>query len=239
MQARSFPDLQAPPEDVFFDRDGVTWDCCMYFKGICFISDRKYSGLPLYDMIHNVLRAGVRCIQYREKDLSRREIYGNAVILRKLTGLFDATFIVNDHADIALAVDADGVHLGQDDLPLKEARKIMGKKIVGISTHTLAQAKEAELGGADYIGFGPVFHTTTKDAGAPKGADNIRVIKEKLSIPMVAIGGISLDNIASVISAGADAVAVATAICRGDIAANAEQFVRFFKNNYSSIRSRR
>ena len=201
----------------------------MYFKGICFITDRKYSDLPLYDMINIVLRAGVKCIQYREKDLSRREIYGHAVTLRELTRSFDATLIINDHADIALAVGAEGVHLGQDDLPLKEARKIMRGRIVGISTHSLDQAKEAELGGADYIGFGPVFHTTTKDAGTPKGIDNIRMIKENVSIPVVAIGGISLDNIVSVIDAGADAVALATAICKGDMAVNAEKFVRFFK----------
>jgi thiamine-phosphate pyrophosphorylase len=183
-------------------------------------------------MVHHVLRAGVRCIQYREKDLSRRQIYDNAVTLRKLTGRFDAILLINDHADIALAVDADGVHLGQDDLPLRVARKIMGSKIVGISTHNLDQATEAERGGADYIGFGPVFHTTTKDAGAPKGVDNIRTIKENVSIPVVAIGGIRLDNIAAVIHAGADAAAVATAICKGDIAANAEKFVRFFNHNY-------
>jgi len=204
----------------------------MYFKGICFITDRKYSDLPLYDMINLVLRAGVKCIQYREKDLPRREIYGNAVKCRELTRLFDATLIINDHADIALAVDADGVHLGQDDLPLKEARKIMGDKIVGISTHNLDQAKEAERGGADYIGFGPVFHTTTKDAGTPKGADNIRAVKEHVSIPVVAIGGISLDNISTVIDAGADAIALATAICKGDIVANTENFVRFFKDKF-------
>ena len=202
----------------------------MYFKGICFITDRKYSDLPLYDMINLVLRAGVKCIQYREKDLPRREIYGNAVKCRELTRLFDATLIINDHADIALAVDADGVHLGQDDLPLKEARKIMGSRIIGISTHNLDQAKEAELGGADYIGFGPVFHTTTKDAGIPKGIDNIRLVKEHVSIPVVAIGGISLDNVSSVIDAGADAIALATAICRGDMAVNAEKFFRFFKD---------
>jgi len=204
----------------------------MYFKGICFITDRKYSDLPLYDMINVVLRAGVKCIQYREKYLSRREIYANAVTLRELTRLFDATLIINDHADIALAVEADGVHLGQDDLPLKEARKIMGSRIIGISTHNLDQAKEAELGGADYIGFGPVFHTTTKDAGTPKGIDIIKLVKEHVSIPVVAIGGISLDNVSSVIDAGADAIALATAICKGDIAANTENFIRFFKDKF-------
>jgi len=204
----------------------------MYFNGICFITDKKYSDLPLYDMVNVVLRAGVRCIQYREKDLSRREIYENAVSLREVTRLFDATLILNDHPDIALAVDADGVHLGQDDLPLKEARKIMGGRIIGISTHTLEEAKEADREGADYIGFGPIFHTTTKDAGDPKGVDNIRAVKENVRIPVVAIGGINLDTISSVIDAGADAVAVATAICRGDMALNSEKFVRFFLDNH-------
>ena len=206
----------------------------MYFKGTCFITDKKYSDLPLSDIVNIVLRAGVRCIQYREKDLSRRKIYEHAVTLRELTRLSDATLIINDHADIALAVEADGVHLGQDDLPLREARKIMGKKIVGISTHDLDQAREAERGGADYIGFGPVFHTTTKEAGAPKGVDNIRMIKENVSIPVVAIGGINLANITTVINAGADAVAVATAICEGDISVNAEKFVSFFKDKFNS-----
>lgn len=201
----------------------------MYLNGACFITDSTYCDLPLYDMVNNVLSAGLRWIQYREKYLSRRQIYENALNLRKLTWLFNAILIINDHADIALAVEADGVHLGQDDLPLREAKKIMGNRIVGISTHDLVQAKEAESGGADYIGFGPVFHTSTKDAGAPKGIDDIRKIKENAAIPLVAIGGINPDNIASVMRAGADAVAVATAICKGDVTANAGKFVRFFK----------
>jgi len=200
----------------------------MYLNGLCFITDKTYGDLLLYDMVNKVLSAGVRWVQYREKDLSRRQLYENALNLRKLTRHFNATLIINDHADIAIAVEADGVHLGQDDLPLKEARKIMGSRIVGISTHDLAQAKEAESGGANYIGFGPVFHTTTKDAGVPKGVDNIRKIKENVCIPLVAIGGINQDNVASVISSGADAVAVATAICKGDVMVNAEKFVRFF-----------
>jgi thiamine-phosphate pyrophosphorylase len=209
----------------------------MYLNGTCFITDTKCCDLPLYDMIEAVLRAGVKWVQYREKDLSRRKVYENALALRKLTSNYDAILIINDHADIALAVGADGVHLGQEDLPLKEARKIMGNRIVGISTHDLAEATEAESGGADYIGFGPVFHTTTKDAGAPKGVDNIRKIKEDVGIPLVAIGGINPDNVALVMGAGADAVAVAAAICKGDVAVNAGKFVRFF-NNYSLTRSR-
>ncbi len=206
----------------------------MYLGGICFITDRTHCALPVREMTEAVLGAGIRFIQYREKSKTRREIYKEAVVLRELTRACGATLIINDHADIALAVDADGVHLGQDDLPLKEARKIMGGKIVGISTHDLAQAKAAEAGGADYIGFGPVFHTTTKDAGAPKGVDNIGLIKQNVRVPVVAIGGINRDNIGSVLASGADAAAVATAICRGNIRENAAGFVTVLKGIHIS-----
>ncbi|MBA3071571.1 MAG: thiamine phosphate synthase, partial [Nitrospirae bacterium] len=142
----------------------------MYLNGLCFITGRKESCLTLKEIVTVVLSAGVRCIQYREKDKARRDIYREALMLRELTDKFGVSLIVNDYTDIALAVDADGVHLGQSDLPLKEARKIVGEeRIIGISTHNLKQAIEAEKGGADYIGFGPVFHTKTKNAGAPKG----------------------------------------------------------------------
>jgi len=197
----------------------------MYGNGICFITDRTYSALPHYDMVRRVLEAGVTFIQYRDKEKTRREIYAEAVRLRELTRAFDAVFMVNDHADIALAVDADGVHLGQDDLPLEEARKIMGNRIVGISTHRLEQAREAEAGGADYIGFGPIFHTATKDAGIPQGVDILKIITQNVHIPVVAIGGIGFASVVDVMNAGADCVAVATAICKGDITENARKFV--------------
>jgi thiamine-phosphate pyrophosphorylase len=201
----------------------------MYHNGICFITDRSCSPLPVPDMVRHVLEAGVTFIQYREKEKTRRQIYEEAVGLRELTRSFQAVLIINDHADIALAVDADGVHLGQDDLPLKEARKIMGGRIVGISTHSLAQAAEAEAGGADYIGFGPIFPTTTKDAGAPKGIDILKTITENVTVPVVAIGGIGIEAVPDVMGAGADCVAVATAICRGDIRDNAEKFVQILR----------
>ncbi|MHB8882616.1 MAG: thiamine phosphate synthase [Thermodesulfovibrionales bacterium] len=204
----------------------------MDISGICFITDRTYCDLPVTDMVAVVLKAGIRFIQYRDKDRTRRELYEEAVKLRELTRGFNATLIINDHADIALAVGADGVHLGQDDLPLREARRLMGSRIIGISTHSLEQARKAEGGGADYIGFGPVFHTTTKDAGAPKGLDNIRLIKQNVSIPVVAIGGINSDNIVSVFDAGADAAAVATGICRGNIKENAGLFADIMRNKY-------
>ena len=202
----------------------------MYLNGLCFITGRKESCLTLKEIVTIVLSSGVRWIQYREKDKSRRDIYREAFILRKLTNEFGAVFIVNDYTDIVLAVNADGVHLGQKDLPLKEARKILGKgKIIGVSTHCAEEAIAAETGGADYIGFGPIFHTETKDAGKPKGITSLREIKKLIKIPVIAIGGINTENLESVIDAGADAVAVSSAIIHGDIADNAISLLNILK----------
>lgn len=202
----------------------------MYLNGLCFIPARKRSCLTLKEIVTIVLSSGARCIQYREKDKSRRDIYREALILRKLTNEFGAVFIVNDYTDIALAVNADGVHLGQKDLPLKEARKILGKeKIMGVSTHNIDEAIAAEAGGADYIGFGPVFHTATKDAGKPKGIAMLKEIKKHVKIPVVAIGGINAGNLESVLKSGVDAVAVSSAIIQGDIADNAIRFLDILK----------
>ena len=204
----------------------------MYLNGICFITARKESSLTLKEIVTIVLSSGVRCIQYREKDKSRRDIYREALILRKLTNEFGAVFIVNDYTDIVLAVNADGVHLGQNDLPLKEARKILGKeKIIGISTHSIEQAIEAEQGGASYIGFGPIFHTKTKDAGEPKGIEMLKEVKRHIKIPVIAIGGINTENLESVIDSGADAVAVSSGIIQGDIADNVIRFLDILKNS--------
>ncbi len=128
-----------------------------------------------------------------------------------------ALFIVNDHPDIAAAVDADGVHLGQDDLPIDHARKILGSgKIIGISTHSREQAAEAERTGADYIGFGPVFSTATKDAGEAKGISFLKAVKQTVEIPVIAIGGITQANISEVFQAGADGAAVISAVLSAD-----------------------
>lgn len=202
----------------------------MYFGGLCFITEHNTGGLSFLDMTQAVLRAGVGWVQYRDKDGSRRKVYEEAIKLGDLARKHNAVFIVNDYSDIALAVDADGVHLGQDDLPVKEAREILGKgKIIGVSTHGIEQALEAEQAGADYIGFGPVFHTSTKDAGSPRGTDLIGKIKNKIGIPVVAIGGINLENIHSVLETGVDAVAVASAILKGDIEENAGRFMEIIK----------
>jgi thiamine-phosphate pyrophosphorylase len=173
-----------------------------------------------------VIETGVKWIQYREKEKTRQEMYKDSVKLRELTKDHQVIFIINDYADIAMSVEADGVHLGQDDLPLREARSVMGReKIIGISTHDVKQAIAAEKGGADYIGFGPVFYTKTKDAGRPKGMDELREVKRNVKIPVVAIGGINLENLKPILNTGVDAIAVSSAILCGNIETNVKNFM--------------
>jgi thiamine-phosphate diphosphorylase len=161
-------------------------------------------------ILREFLAGGVKLVQLRAKELSSGEFFALAKEARAITREVGAMFIVNDRADIALAVGADGVHLGQDDLPLRAARKILGEnKAIGISTHDLAQARAAEAGGADYIGFGPLFGSATKDTGyTPRGLEMLREIKQAVKIPVVAIGGINESSVAEVWKAGADAAAI-------------------------------
>jgi thiamine-phosphate pyrophosphorylase len=196
------------------------------------ITDRSVSGLSHIQMTRRAIYAGIKIIQLREKHMSRKDIYREAVGLRALTRRHKVTFIVNDYIDIALAVNADGVHLGQEDMPLEEARKIMSNgKIIGISTHGLSQAVRAEEAGADYIGFGPVFQTSTKDAGRPRGINALKKIRDRINIPIVAIGGITWENINEVLKAGADACAVASGILSGNIKLNTGNYLEAIKLN--------
>jgi thiamine-phosphate diphosphorylase len=159
------------------------------------------------------LAAGVRLFQYRNKSGSRKEVYSVSYELAGMVKRAGGVFIVNDHADIAKAVDADGVHLGQDDLPLEYGRKVLGgDKLIGISTHSVEQARKAEAAGADYIGFGPLFPTTTKDAGPHQGVERLRSVRNAVRIPVLAIGGISPDTLAEAMQTGADGVAVISAV---------------------------
>lgn len=194
---------------------------------ICFITGAD----NIENSVSILLRSNLKWIQCREKNRSKKEVFYNALKIRELTRKFNALFILNDHVDIALAVDADGVHLGQDDIPLSEAKKIMRGKIIGISTHNISEAQEAETGGADYIGFGPVFHTTTKNAGEPKGIDTLKQVKNSVNIPVIAIGGIKVDNIVSVLSSGCDGVAVSSGLLKGDIKENAKRFLSIVQLN--------
>jgi thiamine-phosphate diphosphorylase len=174
------------------------------------------------------LAAGVTFFQYRNKGGSRRQIYETSRLLALTAARARAVFLVNDHADIAAAVDADGVHLGQDDLPVLYARKLLGnKKLIGVSTHSIDQALAAEAAGADYIGFGPLFKTATKDAGSAQGIENLAVIKKTVSIPVIAIGGIKQENISEVMRTRADGAAVISAVlASADIKSSAEEMIR-------------
>ncbi len=155
----------------------------------------------------------MRFFQYRNKSGTRRAIYETSLRLADLLMRAGALFLVNDHPDIAMAVHADGVHLGQADLPLEQARRLLGSgKIIGISTHTIEQARAAQTAGADYIGFGPIFPTTTKDAGPLQGLERLRAIRSVVTIPVIAIGGINEKNVGEVLRAGADGAAVISAI---------------------------
>jgi thiamine-phosphate diphosphorylase len=191
------------------------------------VLDQDVLRTPPEQAMSVAIAAGVRFFQYRNKNGARKAIYETSLRLALLAKRSGAFFFVNDHADIAAAVDADGVHLGQDDLPIENARQVLGeKKLIGISTHSREQAVTAETSGADYIGFGPIFASTTKDAGRIQGCDGITLIKQAVSIPVIAIGGITLEKVRDVISAGADGVAVITAILSApDIGRAAEAMI--------------
>ena len=193
----------------------------IFSNGVYLILDKKLCGDrdPL-KLAEEAIIGGVDVIQLRDKESPVKEIVEVANRLRELARKRNVSFIVNDRVDIALAVDAHGVHLGEDDLPLNLARQILGRdKIIGVSTHNLARAKEAERMGADYISVGAIFPTQTKSDAPVVGVDSIRQIEANIQIPFVAIGGINLDNVEEVIRAGAKRVAIAGAILKSkDIA---------------------
>lgn len=151
---------------------------------------------------------GARIVQLRAKGETSASMLKAALDMRKaLAGR--AIFIVNDRIDIALMASAEGVHLGQDDIPLKEARRLLPSSVIGVSTHSLEEAKEAEANGADYISFGPIFPTRTKkDADTPKGLSMLKEVSKKVAIPVVAIGGITEETVFSVIESGASSAAL-------------------------------
>jgi len=167
-----------------------------------------------------LLDAGARVMQLRLKDWPARDFLAAARAISRLCHERGALFIVNDRADIALLADADGVHLGQTDIPLEGARKVMGTgKIIGISTASVEAARAAEAGGADYIGFGPMYPGGLKDTKAGQGLANLRAVRAAVKIPIVAIGGITEATVADVLDAGADAVAIITDVVKApDIA---------------------
>ncbi len=175
---------------------------------------------PPLSVVHHLLKGGSSLIQLRIKEKPANEFLQLAVEIRRLTSQAGCLLIVNDRVDIALACGADGVHLGQEDLPLAAAKRIMGNRFIGISTHTLEQAKEAERGRAHYIGFGPIFGSMTKETGyAPRGLPMLQEIRRAVRLPIVAIGGITETNVKEVWQAGAHGAAmISDLIAEKDIA---------------------
>jgi thiamine-phosphate pyrophosphorylase len=198
--------------------------------GLYVITDEKLSkGLTHPQIARQAIEGGADVIQLRDKTSDCHYLGRCATEIRNIAKEADVPFIVNDRLDIALQTRADGVHLGQDDTPLKFARRIVPKGfIIGVSAGTLDEARKAERNGADYIGLGPVFPTTSKrDAGAVCGLDLLREVKSRISIPVVAIGGIGMHNAAEVIAAGADGIAVISAVVsQDDIAGSARALKR-------------
>ncbi len=179
------------------------------------ITAEEYSrGRDNIEVVKEMLESGIKIIQYREKDKSALEKYRQCVKIREMAALHDALFIINDQIDIALSVEADGVHLGQDDLPIEKARELTGEKmVIGLSTHSPEQAADAIRRGADYIGVGPIFKTyTKKDVCDPVGLTYLEYAAKNVNIPFVAIGGIKLHNINTVKEKGAKCIALVTEI---------------------------
>ena len=179
------------------------------------ITAEEYSmGRSNIEVVKQMIVAGIRVIQYREKEKSDRKKYEECLKLRELTRVAGVIFIVNDRADLAVLVGADGLHLGQDDLAPEAARKIVGENmIIGLSTHSPAQAQAAVRIGVDYIGIGPIFATNTKKGvGAPVGLEYIECVAKNIRLPFVAIGGIKEHNIAEVYRRGARCIALVTEI---------------------------
>ena len=167
--------------------------------------------------LRELLEGGIKLIQLRAKAMTPVDFFQLACTTRILTRSYACKLIINDRVDIALACEADGVHLGQEDLPLYAARKLMGDRIIGISTHSTEQAKEAEKGGADYIGFGPMFGTTTKATGySARGLTMLRQVRDAVRVPIVAIGGVTETNAGEVWRAGADSAAIISDLLGAD-----------------------
>ncbi len=193
-------------------------DKIKHIAGLYAIIDAQaLKGRSHLEVASQIIRGGAKTIQLRDKLLSKKELLPIAQQLKELCAEHNVLFIVNDYPDIALAADADGLHLGQNDLPTKVASKLLPiDKILGCSTTTVDQAVTAESEGADYIAVGSIYPTTSKETAKVIGLDGLRQIRQAVTLPLVAIGGIKQDNAAEVIAAGASSVAVISAILQAE-----------------------
>ena len=179
------------------------------------------------NIIEEAIKGGTTIVQLREKTASTKEFYQLALNVKEITSKYDVPLLINDRIDIALAVDSDGVHIGQDDMPADIARKIIGKdKILGVSASTVAEAKKAEADGADYIGSGAVFPTATKDDADSVSKLQLKEIVHSIDIPVVAIGGITLENADTLKDTGIAGFSVVSAIMSADNPKEASQKLR-------------
>ena len=209
------------------------------------VTDRRLSlGRSTVEVVAAAVSGGVTCVQLREKHCSTREFLEEARRVRELLVGTGVPLIINDRLDVALAVAADGVHLGQNDMHLSDARRLVGERLViGISAESVADAIRAEAEGADYIGVSPVFTTPTKMDTAPQlGLEGLREIRRAVSLPLVAIGSIRHDNAAEVLRAGADGLAVVSAIvsapCPRTAAAGLRQRIQSTHNEEPACKQR-
>ncbi|WP_246516579.1 thiamine phosphate synthase [Salicibibacter cibarius] len=191
----------------------------MWSSGLYVISaENLHPHRSLLSVMEAALKGGATAIQLRDKGSDKKGLIEKGRALQQLACRYRVPFIMNDHLDVALAIDADGVHVGQGDFPLMEARKVLGKdKIIGISTHTKEEAIEAEQQGADYIGVGPVFATSSKDDTEKEiGVGGLKGIIGHVSIPTVAIGGVKLSNAEKVAATGVSGLAVISEVVTSD-----------------------
>lgn len=173
----------------------------------------QLKGRDFFDVVEESLKGGVTLVQLREKNITSREFYEKALKLREITKKYNVPLIINDRVDIAMAVNADGVHVGQKDIPVSEVKRISGGKlIVGATANTVELAKEAEKQGADYIGSGAMFSTPTKYDAKPMTKDMLKNIVNSVNIPVCAIGGINIDNVIELKNTGIAGVAVSSGI---------------------------
>lgn len=181
------------------------------------ITEKMCKGRSSEFVLEECLKAGVRLVQFREKDGDDRNKYERAMQFRKITNDYAALLIIDDRVDLALMVNADGVHLGQGDLPIPETRKLAPNLIIGASTHNLGQALKAQDEGASYVNIGPLFPTRTKETSvSPLGVEVLEKIVPHLKIPFTCMGGIKLENIDAVLKRGARHIAVVTAVTEAE-----------------------
>ena len=178
------------------------------------ITDRSWlNGRTLSEVVKESLEGGVTILQIREKDIDEKNFLEEAKEIKKICEKFNVPLIINDNVEIAKMVDADGVHLGQDDMDIEEARKILGpEKIIGITAKTIEQAKEAQMKGADYLGSGAIYTSGTKQNAKRLTVENLKAICASVEIPVVAIGGLTYDNIDVLKDSGISGIAVVSAI---------------------------